>query len=67
MNGCDEDSRSDGSPRPFVEGVDYYIEDGLLVLTEHFLKKRRYCCGSGCRNCPYSTEERETALKKKVV
>lgn len=37
----------------FVEGVDYYFENGLMVLTEIFLKKRGYCCGNGCRHCPY--------------
>jgi Family of unknown function (DUF5522) len=38
----------------FVEGVDYYFDDdGLMVLTGHFLLKRGYCCGNGCRHCPY--------------
>ena len=36
-----------------VEGVDYYFEDGLMVLTEAFLKRRGYCCNNGCRHCPY--------------
>jgi hypothetical protein len=40
-------------PPPLVEGVDYYIETGRWVFTEHFLKARGYCCGSGCRHCPY--------------
>ncbi|HEY0429936.1 MAG TPA: DUF5522 domain-containing protein [Pyrinomonadaceae bacterium] len=38
----------------FVEGVDFYFENGFMVLTEHFLKKRGYCCGNDCRHCPYS-------------
>jgi hypothetical protein len=38
---------------PLIEGVDYYVEHGYLVFTEHFLRKRGYCCGSGCRHCPY--------------
>jgi len=37
-----------------VEGVDYYIEGGLFVFTEHFLRKRGYCCENDCRHCPYS-------------
>jgi hypothetical protein len=41
----------------FVEGVDYYFENGLMVLTAHFLLKRGYCCGNGCRHCPYPKEE----------
>ena len=37
----------------FKEDVDYYFENGLMVLTAEFLRKRGYCCGSGCRHCPY--------------
>ncbi|MBK8620191.1 MAG: hypothetical protein IPN79_00115 [Saprospiraceae bacterium] len=40
-------------PNGFVNGVDYYIEDGKYVFTEYFLKNRGYCCQSGCRHCPY--------------
>ncbi len=36
-----------------VEGRDYYLENGLMVLTAYFLKQRGYCCGNDCRNCPY--------------
>ncbi len=32
---------------------DFYIENGLYVFTEAFLLKRGYCCGNGCRHCPY--------------
>lgn len=42
----------------FKEGVDYYFENGLMVLTAHFLLKRGYCCNSGCRHCPYPKEEK---------
>lgn len=35
-------------------GKDYYFnEDGFMVFTAHYLKERGYCCGSGCRHCPY--------------
>jgi len=33
--------------------LDYYIENGLMVFTAAFLRKRGYCCKSGCRHCPY--------------
>lgn len=39
--------------QPLVEGVDFYIENGLYVFTAHYLEKRGYCCKSGCRHCPY--------------
>ena len=42
-----------GSSEDLVEGVDYYLENGLLVFTSTFLLKRGYCCESGCRHCPY--------------
>lgn len=43
----------------FVENLDYYFENGLMVLTDHFLKKRGYCCSNNCRHCPYITEKVE--------
>ncbi|MFN3693581.1 MAG: DUF5522 domain-containing protein [Ignavibacterium sp.] len=38
---------------------DIYIdpETGFAVLTAEFLLKRGYCCGSGCRHCPYETKK----------
>jgi hypothetical protein len=26
---------------------------GLFVLTATYLRDRGYCCGNGCRHCPY--------------
>ncbi len=59
-----QQKKSEEKPK-FVEGVDYYFENGLMVLTEHFLRKRGYCCGSGCRHCPYPKEEKEAAAHKR--
>jgi hypothetical protein len=39
------------------EGRDYYLEAGLYVFTEYFLRQRGYCCRSGCRHCPYGFRE----------
>lgn len=37
-----------------VEGEDYYYnEQGYIVLTEKFHLKKGYCCGNGCKHCPY--------------
>ena len=38
---------------PLVEGEDYYLEQGLMVLTERYHLRRGYCCEHGCRHCPY--------------
>ncbi len=51
---------------PLAEGVDFtYNEQGLMVLTADYLRKRGYCCGSGCQNCPYTRSEFEEARKRK--
>jgi Family of unknown function (DUF5522) len=42
-----------------VEGIDFYYENGLMVLTALYLQKRGYCCGSGCRHCPYGFKPNE--------
>ena len=42
-----------------AEGLDFYFENGLMVLTAHFLRRRGYCCGNGCRHCPYPKKESE--------
>ncbi|HLM01386.1 MAG TPA: DUF5522 domain-containing protein [Pyrinomonadaceae bacterium] len=46
-----------------IEGVDYYFENGLMVLTAHFLLKRGYCCRNGCRHCPYSLKDEKNSLE----
>ena len=51
------DKIKESKPERLVENVDYYFENGLMVLTEHFLKKRGYCCKNGCRHCPYRQTE----------
>ena len=39
------------------EGVDFYFnEDGYVVLTEAYHLKKGYCCGNGCKHCPYNYE-----------
>jgi hypothetical protein len=41
----------------WIEAVHYYInEEGLVVLTEKYLLERGYCCGNGCKHCPYLYE-----------
>ena len=50
--------------RPPLPGVpdpdepDFYIEDGLYVASRSGLLRRGYCCGSGCRNCPWKALSR---------
>jgi hypothetical protein len=40
------------APAPLEPG-DYYLEGENLVFTAAWHLKRGFCCGSGCRHCPY--------------
>ncbi|OQP67148.1 hypothetical protein A3860_01955 [Niastella vici] len=40
--------------KKLTEGVDfYYNEQGFMVLTAQYHLERGYCCGNGCRHCPF--------------
>ena len=39
--------------KPKLQPTDFYWEGGAMVLTEGYHKRRGYCCGNGCRHCPY--------------
>ncbi|MDN3602175.1 DUF5522 domain-containing protein [Belliella kenyensis] len=41
------------APLELISG-DYYInEDGLMVFTTQYHKRRGYCCANECKHCPY--------------
>ncbi len=42
---------------------EFYMEQGKFVLTEWFLWRRGYCCGNGCRHCPFEHEAVPEATK----
>ena len=33
--------------------VMYYLENGRVVYTPEYHINRGYCCGNGCRHCPF--------------
>lgn len=38
-----------------IENIDFYYDDnGFVVLTAHYHETRGYCCGYGCKHCPYN-------------
>ena len=54
--------------KKLTEGEDYYFnEDGLMVLTANYLLKRGYCCGNGCKHCPYGEKDKEGNYESKKV
>jgi hypothetical protein len=40
---------------------------GYEVFTADFLLSRGYCCGNGCRHCPYPDDVRAAAMSKIAV
>ncbi len=40
------------SPAPLA-AEDFYCENGFVVFTAVYHRKRGYCCNSGCRHCPF--------------
>jgi len=48
-----EDIPPDSAPA-LAEGEDYYWEGSAMVFTAAYLRRRGFCCESGCRHCPYN-------------
>ena len=50
------------------EGLDYYFnEEGKMVLTAHYLLNRGYCCGNGCKHCPYDYQNVPEPRKRELL
>ena len=65
-----EDNESEAKEaKDAVPGEDYYFENGLIVMTAAYHLKRGYCCGSGCRHCPYAPKHQagSTELEKDAI
>lgn len=50
-------------PETVPKESDWYVEGGFLVFTAAHHLKRGYCCGSGCRHCPYEPKHVEGSTK----
>lgn len=46
-------------PQPRPGAGDFYFDaaTGFVVFTAAYHRRRGYCCGSGCRHCPWSKRE----------
>ncbi len=59
--------------RQMIENIDFYYEGGYMVLTEKYHIEKGFCCGNGCRHCPYNFENvpepkrSELLLKKEAI
>ena len=50
-------NKNSGSTPKILPG-DFYLDNGLMVFTADYHQRRGWCCGSGCRHCPYETKLR---------
>ena len=59
MNFAQTMSNSEYSRLSKLDADEYYhTPEGYVVFTEKYLLKRGYCCGSGCKNCPYPKDQK---------
>lgn len=59
------DDMSGFSKRSKMDPEDYYMSpDGYLVFTEKYHLKRGFCCGNGCKHCPYTGKNKKSPSKK---
>lgn len=50
------------------EDIDFYFnEQGFMVLTTKYLRERGYCCGNGCRHCPYDFERVNEPRRSQLI
>lgn len=61
-HGCVADARRKERWMPRARaGECTFLEDGRMVFTAQYHLRRGYCCGNGCRNCPYDASGRPRA------
>lgn len=52
----------------WIEGIHYYLnEEGLVVMTEKYHLEKGYCCGIGCKHCPYDYENVPEPKKSDLI
>jgi hypothetical protein len=49
----EQDKKNSQGEKKQLLPSDFYMDNGRKVMTEEFHKKRGFCCGNGCRHCPY--------------
>lgn len=51
-----------------LEGIHFYNDEkGNFVFTEKYHLHRGYCCGNGCKHCPYNFENVPEIKKHKLI
>ena len=51
-----------------VEGEDnYFNAEGYMVLTEKYHLEKGYCCGNGCKHCPFNYDAVHEPARSKIL
>jgi hypothetical protein len=45
----------------------YYFEGSKIVFTPQYHIERGYCCGSGCRHCPYEPKHKKGNIELQTI
>ena len=45
----------------------YFNENGFMVFTAEYLLERGYCCGNGCKHCPFDYKNVEDEIVRKKM
>jgi hypothetical protein len=53
MSAENKKQETSATAKEMIAGKHYYFENGFMVFTEAWHTQRGYCCGNGCRHCPY--------------
>jgi 2-iminoacetate synthase ThiH len=52
----------------FIEGVHFYFnENNYMVFTQKYHLQRGYCCGNGCRHCPFNYKNVSEPARGKLL
>ena len=35
----------------------YFSEEGFIIFTEAYHRKRGYCCNNNCKHCPWKSKK----------
>lgn len=61
-----ENNQNGGVKTKKLDPTYFYEENGRKVMTEAYHINRGYCCGNGCRHCPFEprAQKGNTTIKK---
>jgi hypothetical protein len=52
----------------FIESIDFYFNEfNFIVFTEKYHLQRGFCCGNGCRHCPFLFEKVTEPLRTQLI